>query len=947
MARTGHGGIVLIGGEAGIGKTTLARQLCDAAVEHGDHVLVGQADQLIESPPYGPWIDLLSRGPDPEDGTEPPFLATESADAQATNVNALFASVLRYLDALVADRPVLILLEDFHWADPASVDLLRFISRDLDRMALLVLVTYRADELPRDHPLSLQLPSLVRQSGALRIDLRRLQLAEMRELVRWRYSLADADEKRLVDYLDQRSEGNPLYVEELLRALEQERVLTSDGSNLRLADLSRIRVPALLRQIIDERALQLGERTRELLATASVIGPDVSLSIWSRVSDTPEDELIDVLGMAVDARLLEADPDGTSVRFAHSMIREALYEGILAPRRRLRHRRVAEALIEMSNPDPDAVAFHLQRAGDPRAAQWLIRAGVRAQRTYALLTAADRFDAALALLESRDESIGERAELMYRIARMRRYADPRGSLHYLDDAIAAAGDAGDEVMIAYMRCFRGGLLCAVGELRRGLDEFQSGLDRIATLSTEERGRLRALQQRLGEPPDEYQFRGAFANWLAVSGRASEAIVEGRRVVETEPAPGVGTSSHANAWRALASAHALMGSPEEARRACEMASREYQSVEHPYQFGNSRLLELFEVVLPYQTDDLDGRQRLAREAEEAWTRASGATIDLPPRFVWLPLLLIEGEWREARELAEAARNPTGRRSWRPLATTMLATIATHQGDSEYAWRLIHEQLPGGPETLPGDGIFLDVAPLQRLAARLLIDSGELDAALKWLESNDRWLEWSGALLGRAEGHLAWAEYLRAVGRVDESMVRARNAFEAASDPRQPLTLIATQRLLGELETAAGRLESARDWLDYALDLSERCQARFEKALTLVAHAELDLARGLASPNGHLNPAIAILDELGARPAAARAQRLANRSISSDSRPPAGLTARELEVLRLVADGRTDREIADQLFISPRTVTTHISRILTKLDVGSRTAAAAFALREGII
>ncbi len=150
--------------------------------------------------------------------------------------------------------------------------------------------------------------------------------------------------------------------------------------------------------MIDGRVDRLGEETRDLLAIAAIIGQEIALDLWSAAGEIDEEALLGVVERAVAANLLDADREGTRVRFVHALTREALYEGMLPPRRRAWHRRIAEALMARPGADPDAVAAHLQRAGDSRAPDWLIQAGDRAQRAYALLTAVERFRSAAALL---------------------------------------------------------------------------------------------------------------------------------------------------------------------------------------------------------------------------------------------------------------------------------------------------------------------------------------------------------------------------------------------------------------------------------------------------------------------------------------------------------------------------------------------------------------------
>lgn len=399
-ARAGRGSLILVGGEAGIGKTALAEALCREAGEQDALVLVGRCYDLTETPPYGPWVELFARY-QPRDAPPPlpDAFAQRGGIGAVTSQAALFHQVQDFLAAVTARQAMVLLLDDLHWADPASLDLLRFLAHSLAAMPLLIVATYRADELTRRHPLYRLLPALVREANAARIDLRYLTRKDVASLVTRRYRLDEEEMRRLVAYLHTRAEGNPFFTGELLRTLEEEGELRADNGDWRLGDLMHTRVPALLRQVIDGRLTRLSDDAQHLLAVAAVIGQEVSLPLWAAVASVEEEAVIAVVEEATRARLLDEVPDGAHARFVHALIREALYEGIVPSRRRVVHRQVGEALVSLSNPEPDAIAYHFQQAGDNRAIEWLITAGEQAQRAYAWLAAADRFEAALARME--------------------------------------------------------------------------------------------------------------------------------------------------------------------------------------------------------------------------------------------------------------------------------------------------------------------------------------------------------------------------------------------------------------------------------------------------------------------------------------------------------------------------------------------------------------------
>ena len=476
-AMGGQGRIVLLGGEAGIGKTSLARDLAREAEALGVRVLRGHCYDLTTTPPYGPWIDLIESGRWTADQATPPAALTADAQVRVTDQSALFGEVRRFFADLVGVGSLLLVLEDLHWADPASVDLLRSLSVSLGHWPLLLIVTYRIDELSRHHPFYQQLPALVREANALRLNLGAIDARALRELVSHsqHMRLTATDEVRLVTYLERHADGNPFFAVELIRALEEKGLLRRGDDRSSLGELDRIVVPSLLRQVIDGRVARLGEATRERLEIAAVIGQEVPHNLWATVADLDEETLIEIVERAVASAVLEADQAGTGVRFVHALTREALYAGILPMRRHLWHRRVAEALALNATADPDAVALHFQQAGDPRAIEWLIRAGDRAQRVYAWVMAAERLRAAASLLEGVAGQEERYRELVFRVALLIRFSDQVSSLRALDEVDRLAGIVGDHVSQAEARYNRGIHLCYADRFQEGLAVMAKGL----------------------------------------------------------------------------------------------------------------------------------------------------------------------------------------------------------------------------------------------------------------------------------------------------------------------------------------------------------------------------------------------------------------------------------------------------------------------------------------
>ena len=970
----GRGRLVLLGGEAGIGKTSLARDLIRDADDLGCRVLAGSCYDLTNTPPYGPWLDLFEGCRRDLSLPAPPAALAGGRLAPVTDQAALFAEVRRFLAELTAAGPALVLLEDLHWADPASLDLVRHVGPHLRHWPLLLLVTYRVDELTPGRPFAQLMPALVREADGQRLDLRRLDADALRALVAARYRLAKPDEDRLVAYLERHSEGNPFFATELLRTLEEKVLLRRDKGGWTLAELDRVVVPSLLRQVIDGRVVRLGEATRKPLAIAAVIGQEVPLALWAHVAELDEEGLLDVVERAVEAHLLEAARDGTRVRFVHALTREALYEGVLPPRRRLWHRRVAEALLANAEPDPDAVAYHLREASDPRAWEWLVRAADRAQRAYAWRTAIERLRSATAFLAGIEGQEERRARLLYRLARLHRFSDPNEAVAILDEVERLAARAGDAILAAEVLWGRGGMLFYAGRGRAGLADMVAGSEALEAMPLELTRNLNPTAAWLADalpesPPVDtageetaavllhaagLHFRRSAEPWLRAShGQPGPALALGERYVaalaEAPVTKGGIRSTAAFAYHGLAIAHAALGRPDEAHRAWQRSRELLAEFDHHVVFAFTLLNELHDVALTYGAADPAARLRLAAEAAAALGRAGGVLRPgVSPRLAWLACYVLDGRWQEALQILDDLPAP-GNAFLRQEVTGTRAVLARYRGEPEIAWAAIHPLLLDGPATEPGELIHQEGLFLQRLAADLCLDAGVLPTARAWIEAHDRWLAWSESVLGRAEGRLAWARYHRAAGDLGTARAAATEALALAEAPNQPLVSLAAHRLIGELEIGAGDQAAAEAHLTAALDLAAACEAPFERALTLLALADLRLAMGATGEAAHLlDEAQGLCTPLGAAPTLARVDALVGRLAAKASPPtyPADLTQREVDVLRLLARRQTNREIAELLFIGERTVQSHVGSILSKLGVADRLEAGAEAVRLGL-
>ena len=620
------------------------------------------------------------------------------------------------------------------------------------------------------------------------------------------------------------------------------------------------------------------------------------------------------------------------MRFAHALIREALYEGILrSPAPRVAPAR-GDALIAVpAPPDPDAVAYHLARAGDARAADWLVAAGERAERAYAWLTAATRYEDALARHEAAGADAATRGWLLIRIATLRRFEDPRGNIAALAEAERLGTAAGDAALAAYARFQRGLLHCMGVDFRRGIPLLEAGIAALDALAPADFARLRALPPH-GDPLDRYHGRGELALWYAESGRFARAIALGEAILADPPDPADGPDgSTGDACYALAWAYAALGRPEEAARMFARARAAFLATGHRLMAGSAIYFESGLVTFPYRADRPLALQRLVAEAA-TMSQSVAATVQ-PQTMDWFLCWTwaVQGRWDDLCRFADLNLANVNR----PIVESLVGPVWRARGDGERAWAAIHDVFPDGPDTPPGDYPSY-TPPLLRLAALLCLDRTIQPARRRGCGA--RPLCGVERQLARPRGgpHRMGALPPRG-GRRGGGPDAAHRALTEASEPRQPLALLAAHRLLGELEMSAGRLSAANTRLETALTLAEACRAPFERARTLLPLAALRRAEGdIPTARTLAETARSLCEPLGATPTMTEADALLASLVASRTTRanPDGLTDREVEVLRLLAAGRSNAEIADALFLSVRTVDRHVANIYTSRRAGPR-------------
>jgi class 3 adenylate cyclase/tetratricopeptide (TPR) repeat protein len=475
-ATGGERRLALLAGEPGIGKTRLAIELADAVRDSGGVVLAGRCDEDL-GVPYQPFVealrhyafnaaerrlgryggDLTRLVPELTDliGGLPEPLRSDPE----TERYRLFDALAGWLSDVSAEAPVLLVLDDLHWAAKPTLLLLRHVLRSAEPLRLLVVGTYRDSEVGRGHPLSDLLAELRRDGEVERLALSGLDAAAVTAFVEAAagHTLDDENEQELPRVVWRETEGHPFFVAEVLRHLSESRAIQQrEGRWVLSTDLGELRIPEGVRDVVGRRLSLLAESTNRLLAVAAVVGLEFEPAVVERAGGVGEDELLAALDEATGARLLVEVP-GPRYRFGHALVRATLYDELTGARRVALHRRVGEAIESLHGRALDdhlpALAHHWARASAPaadatRALDYATRAGDRALTQLAPDEAITYYRQALELLEVAEPAEGQRLRLLIALGEAQRQAGDPAHRETLLDAGRLAAERGDAEALA-------------------------------------------------------------------------------------------------------------------------------------------------------------------------------------------------------------------------------------------------------------------------------------------------------------------------------------------------------------------------------------------------------------------------------------------------------------------------------------------------------------------
>jgi len=954
----GQGRLVMLAGEPGIGKTRTATELATYAQNQGAQVYWGWCYEGDGAPPYWPWIQSIrsyvrsatavqletEMGPNaaaiatllPEihqklPGLTPlPELEPEQARFR------LFDSIAAFLKNASAATPLVMVLEDLHWADRSSLMLCEFVSREISDSRVMLLGTYRGVEVDRRHPLSQTLGALIREPNFDRVQLGGLDVTEVGRFVELSAGVTLTEPN--LERVHSRTEGNPLFLNELVRLLDEEEVAASGDWATSL--------PEGVRDVIGRRLHRLSEKCNEILSVAAVIGRDFTLGQLAPLIDNlGQEQVLEVLDDALSARIIEEIPRVLGrFRFSHSLIQETLAEELTTNRRVRLHGRIAEALEQLYADQAEdhaaELAHHFFEAGEVGGAGKLVQysalAGEQALASYAWEEARVHYTRGLearqvSLTGSGPATDSETARLLFGFGRVQSATLPRiriyeaaTSFRRAFDYYADVKDVTNSVAVAeqYLPPLTGQVTDMPNIVGRALELVPADSNEAARLWCSY-GRWKGLEESNYE-----ESRASFDRALLMAQAQGDLNLE----MKTYSARSQVAAFHLKLQECL----------DNGRKATAMISE----VDSPQYEGVGRFFVAFPLITMGYPDQVE--QALAANLVSARKLRDRYWLGIA-YWGYANLSLLRGDWEACLEYCELGMREASVNHQFLIPKAILE----HQlGDFERGKSTLETLLGIVGPTRPGPSLeFVSPAIAFPSAAQ---NSGSS--------------EWFNLVQTRAETTLSSptctpfvANFARcglglmAVQRQDAEY--AERIYRDLLPYRSTVPItgnIAIDRMLGLLAHTMGNFEPAIGNFEDALSFCRVARYRPELAWSCADYASVLLDRN--GPDDR-ERAVALLDEskvlateLGMRPLmekVASAQRETGASGQAAPAYSAGLTQREVDVLRLIASGKTNQEIGDELFISARTVANHAANIFGKTGAANRAEAAAYASRNGLV
>ena len=933
----GKARVVWFGGEPGIGKTRLAEELGATATTRGATVAWARCVDAETAPPYWPWAEgirallqtvtleelhlpvscrerISALVPDVMPRATTPIRS--AALTTASDRYQLFDAVRTLLQRASACGVVVLVLDDLHQADPSSLLLLEFVARELSDSRLLLVATYRADEMSR--PLMETMGELARV-GLQKVALTGLGLCATGQLLAHIVGKGCSDD--LVRQVHARTSGNPFFVTEVAHLQSSDRGVIPDN----------------VRAVLQRRLSRLSDATIQLLTVGSVMGREFDFRIAAAiVQPAPDLDLLSALDEALERLLVEPMPAaGESwYRFRHALVRDAVYESVSPSRRAHWHAAVVELMEQRLGARLEEhvadLAYHAARAealvGTSRVVKYSRLAGERMLATHAFDEALRHFERAWRARNSvpcDDDAAGilaglgvAQAATSLRWNRQEAWANVRRAIEYyleageIQKAVAA---------VTHASLAAEGVSGVTDVIRRLLPLVAESSREAAALLA--RGAAAAYFETGSDQPTQQWFARA----LGIAASHEDARLELRVLTQS-----ISVDHFALRWQDV-----LVKS----RRVLELAERVDELHWQAYASYRAAFVLTFTGRIEEASGQVEENLAVAERLRDRGLLADAL-------YVKALLAQMRGQWEEAR--AQSDRGLALAAGHLPLLHAR-AVLEYETGNDvaggQYVQRVIDADRNAHPYPLAG------IFTAMTLSQIAYITNGMTDTELAFRAARAVVAKPSASRNAVLSARMAHALLAVLDAEVDEceTDLEALAPFESLM-PTNGLTL-ATSRVLGLLAHAVGQKRRASSHFEQALAF---CRASgFTRELAWTCH---DFAAALLDSGARDDrvKAAALLDE-GEQIAAVLGLVLLRKRISAFreryrlrlARNPAGLTTREFEVLQLLASGKANKEIGDALFISTHTVAVHVARVLEKTGSSNRTAAVAYATRHHLL
>jgi tetratricopeptide (TPR) repeat protein len=864
-ALAGHGGLALIAGEPGVGKSRLVAEIADEAEAQGMRALTGHCVEMTGAPPYLPYVEIIEQA---ISNPRSPLALREALGDVAPEI-ALIAPALRrvfpdipppvevppelarryvwnsfgeFVGRAAQGQPLLVVLEDLHWADESSLLLTEHLAGLLPEMPVLLLGTYRDGEVDHSHPLDRIIEQLRRRRLLERITLRRLSLDGVGAMLRGLAGQPAPEE--LTQVIHRETEGNPFFVEEVYLHLVESGVLLDEHGRLRrdlqLDDLS---VPESIRLVVGQRLDRLTSSTHEVLVAAALSGRVFTSEIVGEVAGMSEDALVEAFGEAERARLLAPGRVRGELMFSHELIRQTVLSDVSAVKRQRLHLRTAKAISRLYSDDLDShagdLAYHLSRAGRSGDRASLVRyltiAGDRAFDAAAFDDAVGHYEHALSLIPSGDQ-LG-RAQLLERLAMaMRSVGRWDDALRTMDEGLDRYEALGQVEAIGRLGWAMVYQLVWTARLVEGVQVGQRTLAALGnTVSADKARLLSALAWALSVSGDYSTATATFdqARGLAEQVGDERAIADVLHMqtlhhmgyAEFNDGVRVGlraaeTFERESALWDLCSVQAFViyedGALGSREQATSLADKTLGIAGRLGHLGAMFIVLCDQIREAAMLGDLAQVEALGPQVLDIGERGG-----LPWRFVGYIYLGLAAHWRDDADRAEAElrkaveMEPPGAIGGQ--SGSLLARHLAYQGRTEEVMELFESARSGLPSLEVTSGIGPWNGMLGFVEALYLCDLNEEAAALSplvegVLELGKRWITFDGRLVETRAGLVAaaarrWETAESYFGMAREAAEQMSNRLELADLGRLHARMLLERGDAGDYARAAEMLEKA--------------------------------------------------------------------------------------------------------------------------------------------